>query len=508
MTLSEGSQGSSLRWVDGRIVAVGAPQNVAGQLPPGAPQIDLPDLLITPGLVDAHTHFGMWALGSQRVHLAGLGRAEALAAIASGATEDGWIQGQGWDANTWDLPPDRWMLDQIHPTTPVWLDSLDVHAAWLNSAALERCGITAETPDPAGGRIVRDATGAPTGVLLEFAVGMAAASLPVPDPHRLRTALEGAQTRAHALGLTGIHDVGDRHSRAMLEAMNSEGALTIRVLSHPPVAMLEGLIATGVRSGTVDGMVRQGGVKLFLDGSLGSRTAWMLEPYAGSRDRGMPLATAEETAAVMRHAVGAGIALTVHAIGDAAVRRAFDLIEPLPRLAIPHRIEHLQCVHPADLERAGRAGIVASMQPAHLLVDIPLAERYWGGRSAGAYAFHSLRARGAVVAFGSDVPVASADPREGLFAAMARTGLDGRPVGGWYGGEALTFDEALAAYTIAPAIAEGTAAHRGRLAPGFDADFVAWEIDPLAERGDPLAVLAARPRLTVVDGRIVWSDLS
>lgn len=477
-------------------------------LPAGAPDLDLPDLLVTPGLVDAHTHFGMWALGTRRVHLAGLNRTQALEAVAGGEVEDGWIQGQGWDANDWDASPDRAMLDALHPTVPVWLDSLDVHAAWLNTAALERCGITSATPDPPGGRIVRDATGRPTGVLLELAVAMAAASLPVPDPHRLRAALEDAQRRANALGLTGIHDVGDRHSRAILEAMNSEGALTIRVLAHPPVAMLPELIASGVRSGTGSGLLRHGGVKLFLDGSLGSRTAWMLEPYTGSRDRGMPLATADETAAVMRQAVDAGIALTVHAIGDAAVRRAFDLIEPLPRLAIPHRIEHLQCVHPDDLDRAGRAGIVASMQPAHLLVDIPLAERYWGARSAGAYAFRSLRARGAVVAFGSDVPVAAADPREGLFAAMARTGLDGRPAGGWYGGEALTFDEALSAYTIAPAIAEGTAGHRGRLAPGFDADFVAWEIDPLAERGDAQAVLAARPRLTVVDGRIVWSDFS
>jgi predicted amidohydrolase YtcJ len=478
------------------------------RLPPGAPNLELSDLLITPGLVDAHTHFGMWALGTRRVQLAGLDRLHALAAIATAEVEDGWIQGQGWDANDWDASPERLMLDALHPTTPVWLDSLDVHAVWLNSLALERCGITRDTADPPGGRIVRDATGMPTGVLLEFAVEMAAAALPVPDPHRLRMALEAAQRRANALGLTGIHDVGDRHSRAILEAMNSDGALTIRVLAHPPVAMLPELIASGFRSGAGVGLLRHGGVKLFLDGSLGSRTAWMLEPYAGSRDRGMPLASAEETAAVMRRAVDAGIALTVHAIGDAAVRRAFDLMEPLPRLAIPHRIEHLQCVHPDDLDRAGRSGIVASMQPAHLLVDIPLAERHWGARSAGAYAFRSLRARGAVVAFGSDVPVAAADPRDGMFAAMARTGLDGRPAGGWYGGEALTFDEALSAYTIAPAIAEGTAAHRGRLAPGFDADFVAWEIDPLAERGDAHAVLAARPRLTVVDGRIVWSDLS
>lgn len=487
---------------------VGPADSTGLPLPPGAPDLDLPELLVTPGLVDCHTHFGMWALGARRVDLMGTDRVSALRRVASAAVEDGWIQGHGWDANNWDIPPDRRMLDALHPTTPVWLDSLDVHAIWLNSAALARLGVDATTPDPPGGRIVRDGTGEATGILLERAVDLVLPGLPVPDPQRLRQALEAAQRRAHTLGLTGIHDVGDRHSRAILEQMNSEGVLDLRVLSHPPVAILPELLAAGVRSGDGSAMFRHGGVKLFLDGSLGSRTAWMLAPYHGGRDRGLPLATAEETARVMHSAVAGGIALTVHAIGDAAVRRALDLMEPLPRLAIPHRIEHLQCVAPADLPRAGRAGIIASMQPAHLLVDIPLAERHWGARSAGAYAFRSLQQHGAIVAFGSDVPVAAADPRDGLFAAMARTGLDGLPRGGWYGAEAMTFEAALAAYTLAPALASGTSRHRGRLAPAYDADFVAWEIDPLAERGDARAVLTARPRLTVVDGRIVWSDVS
>ncbi|MDZ4259816.1 MAG: amidohydrolase [Gemmatimonadales bacterium] len=508
LTLAEGVRGTTLRWDEGQITLVGEVDSSDLPLPPGAPDLDLPELLVTPGLVDSHTHFGMWALGARRVDLMGVDRLGALERIATAEVEDGWIQGHGWDANHWDTPPDRRMLDALHPAVPVWLDSLDVHAIWLNSAALARLGVDATTADPPGGRIVRDAAGEPTGVLLERAVDMVLPGLPVPDPHRLRRALEAAQRRANALGLTGIHDVGDRHSRAILEQMDSEGALDIRVLSHPPVALLPELLAAGVRSGGGSAMFRQGGVKLFLDGSLGSRTAWMLEPYQGSRDRGLPLATAEETAKVMRAAVAGGIALTVHAIGDAAVRRALELMEPLPRVAIPHRIEHLQCVHPADLHRAGQAGIVASMQPAHLLVDIPLAERHWGARSAGAYAFRSLQQHGTIVAFGSDVPVATADPRDGLFAAMARTGLDGLPDGGWYRGEAMTFESALAAYTLAPSLAAGTSRHRGRLAPWHDADFVAWEIDPLAERGDARAVLTARPRLTVVDGRIVWSDLS
>jgi predicted amidohydrolase YtcJ len=159
-------------------------------------------------------------------------------------------------------------------------------------------------------------------------------------------------------------------------------------------------------------------VKMFLDGSLGSRTAWMLEPYEGSRDRGMPITGEAEAHAAMRIAASNGIAATVHAIGDAAVRRALDLMTDLPRVGVPHRIEHFQCVHPLDLDRAARAGIVASMQPAHLLTDIPLVDRHWGGRGRGAYAFRSLLQRGTALVFGSDVPVASIDPRQGVFAAL------------------------------------------------------------------------------------------
>lgn len=169
---------------------------------------------------------------------------------------------------------------------------------------------------------------------------------------------------------------------------------------------------------------------LFLDGSLGSRTAWMLEPYEGSHDRGMPVTGESEAAEAMRAAAGNGIAVTVHAIGDAAVRRALALIEGLPRVALPHRIEHLQCIHPADLARAARAGIVASMQPAHLLTGVPLVDRHWGGRGRGAYAFRSLLREGTTVVFGSDVPVASLDPRAGVFAALERRDFRGAPGAG------------------------------------------------------------------------------
>jgi predicted amidohydrolase YtcJ len=195
--------------------------------------------------------------------------------------------------------------------------------------------------------------------------------------------------------------------------------------------------------------------------------------------------------------------VTVHAIGDAAVRRALDLLEGLPRAALPHRIEHLQCVHPADLARAARAGVVASMQPAHLLTDIPLVDRHWGSRGRGAYAFRSLLRRGTALVFGSDVPVASIDPREGVYAAMERKGSGGTPHGGWRPEEKLDFEHVVRGYTAAPARASGTSRRLGALARGLEADIVAWAVDPAVERGDGAAFRAGRAVLTVVGGRAV-----
>jgi predicted amidohydrolase YtcJ len=244
-------------------------------------------------------------------------------------------------------------------------------------------------------------------------------------------------------------------------------------------------------------------VKLFLDGSLGSRTAWMLAPYEGSHDRGMPLATAAEAGAAVRLASQHHISATVHAIGDAAVRRALEILEPLPRLALPHRIEHFQCVDAADLDRAAAAGIVLSMQPAHLLVDIPLAERHWGRRGRGAYAFASLHRRGSRLAFGSDAPVASLDPRLGVFAAMDRRALGTGRESAWYAEERLDFVTAVDAYTKVPAGAAGWSGRLGALEPGMAADLVAWDVDPAIHRGAGDAFLDAAVRLTVVDGEVV-----
>ena len=505
-SLDPRATGDAIWWHDGRIVRVGRAAELASSVPPGTPEYDLPDTIVTPGFIDGHTHFALWALNRRRVDLAGArSREDVLRRVAAAAPVQGWVIGQGWDANGWVVPPDRGALDALH-AAPVYLDSLDVHAAWVNSAALAAASITRATPDPFGGRIVRDAAGEPTGLLLERAVELLLPHLPEPPASYLDDAMLEAQAEAHRLGLTGIHNVEAESALAAFRRLEEAGRLRLRVLFHPPVTSLPALRRSGVRSGTGSDWLRIGGIKLFLDGSLGSRTAWMLEPFEGTRDRGMPITGEQEAGDAMRLAAESGIAVAVHAIGDAAVRRALNLLSALPPVAIPHRIEHFQCVHPDDLDRAAEAGVVASMQPAHLLTDISLVERHWGARGRGAYAFASLRRRGTRLVFGSDVPVASIDPREGLFAALERRDEGGGPAGGWRPDEKLGFEEALRAYTVGAAHAAGLADRRGTLAPGQDADLVAWDFDPAAEAGSGDAVRAGRARLTVVDGAIVMQQ--
>ncbi len=476
---------------------------VTKMVPAGTARFELPDALVTPGFVDGHTHFAMWALNRQRVELAATRtRDAALAKIGAASPVQGWVQGQGWDANGWPTPPDRHALDAVQPG-PVYLDSLDVHAAWVNSAALRAAGITRETPDPFGGRIVRDAAGEPTGLLLERAIELITPYLPVPPDLVLDEAVREAQAEAHRLGVTGVHDVEGTGALDAFRRLEAGHRLRLRVLFHPPVESLPDLVARGIRSGTGSAWLTIGGIKMFLDGSLGSRTAWMLDPYTGSRDRGMAITTAAEARAAVHTAAESGIAATIHAIGDAAVRRALDLLSGAPPAAVPHRIEHFQCVHPQDLDRAAAAGVVVSMQPAHLLTDIPLVDRHWGERGAGAYAFRSLLRRRTPMVFGSDVPVASIDPREGVYAAMERRGDAGGPADGWRPEEKLDFAQVVRCYTLGAALAGGVSHRRGTLAPGQDADLVAWRVAPEVEQGSGDAFRAGRAVLTVVAGEAV-----
>ncbi|MGD8278792.1 MAG: amidohydrolase [Gemmatimonadota bacterium] len=496
---------------DGRVAAIGR----AAGLRSVAPDVDVhefPGGSVLPGLTDSHIHLTEWALALREADLSRAGSPDAAAALAveAAARTDGeWVRGRGWDPHRWGgTYPDRSRLDATLPDRPVVLQSHDMHALWVNGEALRRAGIGAGTADPEGGRILRDDAGEPTGVLLESAGALVTRVLPAPEEAAKEAAVLEAQARLHAWGITGVHafpsiHIADPEPFAVLESLRGRDRLRLRVLHHLPLDHLDRAIADGVRSGDGDDWIRVGGVKMFLDGALGSRTAWMREPYAGSTDRGVQVIAEETFRAHVIRAAAAGIATTVHAIGDAAVARALDVLAAVPAkgLAVPHRIEHVQCCPPDRLTDAGRAGIVCSVQPSHLMTDWPIADRHWGAsRARTTYAFRSLAEHGAVLAFGSDAPVEPADPRLGLHAAVRRTDLEGRPAGGWQPAERLGIDAAFRGYTIGPAIVAGRP-HGGRITVGAPADFAVWAGDPLRANGSDL--LGLQCMATVVGGERV-----
>jgi len=516
---------------DGIVAAIG-PRAELEAAAPHAQRFDLRGTTITPGLADAHIHLLDWAVARSEIDLADAAAPEAAAAaveawrakVAPGttkATAEAWILGGGWNPHLCGgASPDRRLLDRVAPDRPVALRSHDLHALWVNTRALELAGITAATSDPPGGRIVRDAAGEPTGLLLESAVALVERCIPPRSEEELREALLFAQLELHRLGITAVHSFpavrGDSFEPLhLLEALRAEDRLRLRVSQQIPLPLLDRAVRLGFRSGDGGDWIRIGGVKIFLDGALGSRTAWLREPYVDTHDTGVRVIEPDEFRDAVRRAADAGIAATVHAIGDAAVALALDVLrDPATRVAaVPHRIEHVQLCPRERFGEPGRAGIVCSMQPAHLMTDWRPADRYWGAeRSRGAYAFRSLleeggagpsgRSAGAVLAFGSDAPVEPVDPRLGLFAAIERRDLAGEPVGGWNPQERIAIDDALRAYTVGPAVAAGATDRLGHLGPGAFADFVAWDRDPLLARGEEL--LELRCLLTAIGGEVVW----
>ncbi|HET7275592.1 MAG TPA: amidohydrolase [Longimicrobiaceae bacterium] len=491
----------------GRVAVVGPAAEVKAAASPGATVEHLEGGVVTPGLTDSHVHLTAWALARGRIDLNGTASLEeGLTRVAAGLNGGGeWVLGLGWDLHRWQALPDRHALDRVVPDRPVLLESHDLHAAWLNSEALWRCGIDRDTPDPPGGEIIRDpVTGDPTGVLVEEARKLAFARVPLPGASDIQESIIAAQRHAHSLGLTGMHSV-EPHGLADCEALYHTDRLRLRILQHIALDHLDEAIGMGLHSGSGGDWIRIGGVKMFLDGALGSRTAWMHEPYEGRPDSyGIRIIDRATFRRIVERAADAGLASTVHAIGDAAVEMAIDILSAVrPPAAIPHRIEHLQLCPPRLWDRAAGSGIVASMQSIHLLTDLPTAERDWGHeRCQGAFAFAPLLERGMTLALGSDAPVESIDPRGGLFAAVRRVTWQGEPAGEWYPENSLSPAQALAAYTRGPALAAGEAGRRGQLSPGADADLVIWDRDPVGV--PPEELLEMRCLLTMVAGEVVY----
>jgi len=442
---------------------------------------------VLPGLADAHVHLEALARLRLEVDLTparSLG--DALARVrrhAATLPRGAWVVGRGWREDAWPdrRLPGRLELDEAAGGRPVFLLRRDGHSAWLSTAGLTAAGIGPGTPDPPGGVVDRDASGQASGIARETAVHVVQRLLPRPPEARLDQAMAAVLRDLGRLGLTSVHSMDTPLAFASLSRLHARRALPLRVTWNLPAARLDHAERLGLRAGLGDDHLRIWGVKAFLDGSLGSRTAELLN---GSGVQVLPQADLVELA---RRCAAAGLNLCLHAIGDGAVRRALDALEPLAG-AWPGwrpRIEHAQCVDPADLPRFRRAGAIASMQPIHAVTDREVADREWGERTRHAYAWRSLLDAGAVLAFGSDAPVESADP---LLGADAATGW--RLRAGWHPELAVTRAQALRAYTSGAAYACGMEDRLGRLRPGLLCDLTVVE--------------GGRVAATVVGGRLAW----
>jgi hypothetical protein len=485
--------------------------------------VNLGGRCVVPGLTDAHLHFRWYAESLDAVDAEMPTLEQALEKVAEKARRAGpgaWVTGSGWNHNVWAGQtgaggfPTRQHLDRVAPRNPVALKAKSGHAMWVNSMALERAGISGATSDPVGGKIVRESTGdgrTPSGILIENALALVQAAIPALSARELARAMKRAQAALHKGGLTGIHDFDGVLAFQALQEMVASGELTLRVVKGIPRELLDEAIALGLRTGFGGERLSTGALKMFADGALGPQTAWMLNPYEGAPDGGcgIPTLTEDQMTDDIRRANASGISCAVHAIGDAACRAMLNACEKAassaggPALGAPrNRLEHAQLLHPDDLPRLARLGVIASMQPLHATSDMLIADRHWGARCAGAYAWRSLLQSGARLTFGSDCPVEIPDPLAGIHAAVTRRRADGSPgPEGWRPEQKLTVEEAVRAYTVGAAYAAGRERELGRISPGMLADLTVLDRDIFAI--EPHAICETRAIATVVDGVFV-----
>jgi predicted amidohydrolase YtcJ len=468
---------------------------VADQAAPDAVRVDLGGRCVLPGFADAHVHFPTWSLGLRQARLQDArSRDEALARVAAALERvppGGWLRGLGWREGDWAEPPDRHSLDRVTGPVPAALMSRDYHSLWVNSAGLERAG---ELPDGPGGVVERDADGQPTGVLRETAAWSFRDRHVRPTLEEMVDASRAGMRIAAARGVTAVHDKdGWLGSFEVHQRLLADGDLRVRVWQSFPWERLEELASLRLRSGFGNDMLRLGYLKGFMDGTLGSATARLLD---GS---GVEITSRAELEEFVRRAAAAGWPVAVHAIGDGANRAALDAFEATrgdwQTRGLRPRIEHAQLLAPEDIGRFGELGVAASVQFSHAPSDRDLADRLWEGRE-GAYAYRSLLDGGASLANGSDAPVEELDPLAGLVAGVLRT-LDERPA--WRPEQALTVGEALHAACVVPAWLEHQEKRRGMLRPGMLADLVVLDRDPfdcLAEELPEIRVVA-----TMLGGR-------
>ncbi len=511
----------ALAVADGKVLAVGTNSEIDRLRDRDTTVIDLVGRFAMPGFNDAHVHLGNAALRTLNVDLSGTTSLDdlkdRLRTALPGRSKGDWVYGRGWDESKWADAriPHRADLDSVTTEHALFLERADGHSSVLNSLALERAGIGPNTPDPAGGVIERDAEGQPTGWLKEKAADKVFAMIPEPTPDQWRDGFLRAMRHALENGVTSVQDDTLRSpgqgetAVTALKQLREKQALPLRVTVWLPFeAPLAELEQWRESLGTTDRWLKAGLLKTNIDGSGGSLSAAMLEPYASAPDnKGLLLLDADTLTQMVIERDAAGFQIGIHAIGDRANRVVLDAfaaaIDRNGRRDSRHRVEHAQFVSAADLDRFGSLGVIASVQPSHLLTDLRWAPTLLGReRETDAYRWKSFIDSGAHVCFGTDYPVEPIDPMRGLYAAVTREFDTGGPRGGWHPEESLDVATAIAAYTLQPAFAEFEETRKGSLSVGKLADIVVLSSDPIAVM--PRALLDTRVDITIVEGHVVY----
>lgn len=470
---------------------------------------------LMPGLIDAHGHvmgLGFQAMTVDLSDTRSLAEAQAkIRAYAATLEGRGWVIGRGWNQEQWGLGrfPTADELDAAVSDRPVWMERVDGHAGWANSAAIKAAGVTAATKAPAGGAIERLPNGQPAGVFVDAASQLIQRVVPDPLPRERDAALVKAQEILLGYGITATTDMGTSIADwETYRRLGDAGGLRVRIFSYAgglePLNLIAG---NGPTRWLYDDKLRMGGVKLYADGALGSRGAWLKAPYADAPgNSGLGFLTDDQLQNQMSRAAMDKFQIAVHAIGDRANRQVLDAIDELSQTYkgdLRWRVEHAQIVDPADLPRLARSGVIASMQPVHESSDWRMAEARLGQqRLGGAYAWNSVLSGGGRLAFGSDYPVENPNPFVGWAVAITREDAAGQPPGGWHPEQRVTREQAMKAFTTDAAYASFAEAKTGRLAPGMRADFILLPADPLL--ATPAQLRAMLPDETWVGGERVF----
>jgi len=505
--------------IDGNTIAfVGRKKDLSDALFDDVLKIDLKKKVLLPGFIDCHTHFVNYAFSKKSIDLTGSKSIQDLKTRLENFRNNHpekkeWIHGFGWDNNLWDDPTffNIEFIDNIFPDIPVSLSSKDLHSFLCNSKALQKMNINESTPDPKDGSIGRNPDGTLNGFLYEKAWKFINEARPNPSFPDQVSLVKDAIDKAHHLGLTGINSMEGKEALELFTYLNKESQLNLRTCWHFRLDLLEEMIEKGVRSYAGDEWFKYGGLKLFMDGSIGSHTAYMYHPYTGQPDNyGTHFYNEDELFDIVSYAANNGISPTIHSIGDKANNYVIDTlikVKNLPEIKskdLLYRIEHLQCCLPEDQKRVAQEGIYCSMQPIHISIDVKTTDRLWGKYGKNSYPFRSLLDKGAIIGFGSDVPVETHNPFLGIYSALERKYHCDPNESSWIPEQKITVQEAIRAYTIDAAKGMRSDDLIGSITLGKRADLIV--IDDFENEPNEFW-LEAKPYMTIVGGEVKFNDL-